>query len=67
MKYILQMPSYTYAQKAVRLLVSFGYKCELKRREGECGYDLLTERNPAIPRLLNRHKIPHMLYEEGSS
>ena len=65
MKYILQMPSYTYAQKAVRLLVAFGYKSELKRREGECGYDLFTERNPDIPRLLNKHKIPYKLREEG--
>ncbi len=65
MKYILQMPSYTYAQKAVRLLVAFGYKCELKRREGECGYDLFTEKNPDIPRLLNKHKIPYKLREEG--
>ncbi|MBR5514536.1 MAG: hypothetical protein IKV85_11225 [Ruminococcus sp.] len=67
MKYILQMPSYTYAQKAVRLLVSFGYRCELKRREGECGYDLYTEKNSDIPKLLNKYKIPYNLYEEGAS
>ncbi len=67
MKYILQMPSYTYAQKAVRLLVSFGYKCELKRREGECGYDLYTDKNIDILKLLTRYKIPYKLYEEGSS
>lgn len=67
MKYILQMPSYTYAQKAIRLLVSFGFSCELKRREGECGYDLYTERNPDIPKLLNKYKIPYSLREEEYS
>ncbi len=67
MKYILQMPSYTYAQKAVKLLVSFGYKCELKRRQGECGYDLHTERNPSIPKLLNKYNIPYTLKEVGDS
>lgn len=64
MKYIFKMPSYTYAQKAVRLLVSFGYKCELKRREGDCGYDLFTDKNTDIPKLLNKYNIPYTLQEE---
>ncbi|MBR3969957.1 MAG: hypothetical protein IKJ87_02645 [Ruminococcus sp.] len=67
MKYILQMPSYTYAQKALRLLVAFGYHCELKRRSGDCGYDLYTDKNPDVIKLLSKYKIPYTINEEGYS
>lgn len=66
-RYILMMPSYTYGQKAVKLLRSDGWKCELKRREGECGYDLHVVGDPNTLRFLTKNGIPFTVKTGGDS
>lgn len=68
MKYILQMPSYTYGQKAAKLLRSAGHQCELKRRDGDCGYDLHIYGNSEALKLLDKNGILYSLKgKEGAS
>ena len=62
------MPSYTYAQKAERLLRTKGIPSETKRRSTGCGYVLHISTECRIAaRILDRHGIPYVLRENGSS
>lgn len=65
-KCILEMPSYTYAQKAERLLRSKGIPSEVKRRSTGCGYVLhiRTDCRTAVA-ILEKSGIPHVLREHG--
>ncbi|WP_081373547.1 DUF3343 domain-containing protein [Ruminococcus flavefaciens] len=67
---ILDMPSYTYAVKAQRLLRSRGYPCRIKRREKSaergCGYSVhLTGGSEIAVRLLESHGIPYVISGGG--
>jgi hypothetical protein len=67
-KCIMEMPSYTYAQKADKLLRSKGIPCEVKRRSTGCGYVLHVHTDcRTAAAVLDRHGIPFVLREHGSS
>ncbi|MCQ2491270.1 MAG: DUF3343 domain-containing protein [Ruminococcus sp.] len=67
-KCILEMPSYTYAQKAERLLRSKGIPSNIKRRSTGCGYVLhIFADCRAAAQLLERYGIPYVLRENGGS
>ena len=67
-KCILEMPSYTYAQKAERLLRTKGIPSDIKRRSTGCGYVLhVLSDCRAAARILDRYGIPYVLREGGSS
>lgn len=69
-KCIFDMPSYTYALKAQRMLRTHGYQCRVVRREKSaersCGYSLVIDRNckNAVD-LLDRYDIPYSLRNSG--
>lgn len=64
-KYIAEMPSFTYGQKAVKLLRSNGIRCDLVRREGGCGYDIHVYGSNEAFRILNKFGIPYTLKGNG--
>ena len=67
-KCILEMPSYTYAQKAERLLRTKGIPSEIKRRSTGCGYVLhVGAECRTAAHMLDRYGIPYVLRENGSS
>lgn len=67
-KCILEMPSYTYAQKAERLLRSKGVQSEVKRHSTGCGTVLHVHTGcRAAAAILDRYGIPFILRETGSS
>lgn len=66
-KYIAEMPSYTYGQKAAKLLKSAGHICELKRREGDCGYDLHISGDSDALQLLDKYAIPYTIKGNGGA
>lgn len=62
---ILDMPSYTYAVKAQRLLNSRGYRCRVGRREKSseqgCGYSLNITSGDCgrASEILDKYSVPH--------
>ena len=67
---ILDMPSYTYALKAQRLMRSRGYPCRIKRREKSaergCGYSVHIMGSSDSPlKLLDRYAVPYTLISGG--
>lgn len=67
-KCILEMPSYTYAQKAEKLLRSKGIPSDIKRRSAGCGYVLHVHTDcRAAALMLDRYGIPYVLRENGGS
>ncbi|WP_162148456.1 putative Se/S carrier-like protein [Ruminococcus flavefaciens] len=67
---ILDMPSYTYAVKAQRLLRSRGYPCRIRRREKSsdrgCGYSVhITGSSESPARLLESYNIPYSVISGG--
>lgn len=65
-EYIAEMPSYTYAVKAERLLKSRKIRCEIKRREEGCGYDLHIYNKTALA-ILDKNAIPYELKKSGGN
>ncbi len=61
-EYIAEMPSYTYALKAEKFLKARGIRCEIKRREEGCGYNLHVYNKTAFV-ILNKSGIPYKLKE----
>lgn len=59
-EYIAEMPSYTYAVKAEKLLKSRGINCKIKRREEECGYNLYVYNKTSLD-ILRKNAIPYKL------
>lgn len=59
-EYIAEMPSYTYAVKAEKLLKARGIRCEIKRREEGCGYNLHVYNKTALA-ILNKSGISYKL------
>ncbi|MDE5764350.1 MAG: DUF3343 domain-containing protein [Ruminococcus sp.] len=65
-KYIAEMPSYTYAQKAVKVLNARGYSCEMIRREEGCGYNIrIYSRDKSVFEILEKYRIPYSLKGNG--
>ncbi|MBO4493333.1 MAG: DUF3343 domain-containing protein [Ruminococcus sp.] len=67
---ILDIPSYTYAVKAQRLLRSRGYPCTIKRREkssdSSCGFSLAVNRNCSrTTEVLDMYGIPYSIRNGG--
>ena len=67
---ILDMPSYTYAVKAQRLLRSRGYPCMIKRREKSsergCGYSVhIAGGSESAVKLLESRGIPYSVVNDG--
>ena len=67
---ILDMPSYTHAVKAQRLLRSRGYPCRIKRREKSsergCGYSVhITGNSESAISLLESNNIPYSVISGG--
>lgn len=61
-EYIAEMPSYTYALKAEKFLKARGLRCEIKRREEGCGYNLHVYNRTSLD-ILNKGGIPYKLKE----
>lgn len=59
-EYIAEMPSYTYAVKAEKVLKARGIRCEIKRRDEGCGYNLHVYNKTALA-ILNKSGIPYKL------
>ena len=61
---IFEMPSYTYAQKAEKLLRARGIAAEVKRRKTGCGYVLHvgTDCRSAVG-ILEKYAVPYVLRE----
>lgn len=67
-KCILEMPSYTYAKKAEKLLRSKGVPSDVKRRSTGCGYVLHVHADCRYATtLLEKNGIPFILRERGGS
>lgn len=65
-EYTVEMPSYTYAVKAEKLLKSRGIRCEIIRREEECGYNLHIYNKTSLD-IMKKNGIPYKLKNtEGS-
>lgn len=69
---ILDMPSYTYAVKAQRLLNSRGYQCRISRREKSsdesCGYSLRISGDcRRASEILDKYSIPHTPNSSGGA
>ena len=67
---ILDMPSYTYAVKAQRLLRARGYPCTIKRREkssgSSCGFSLAISRDCSkAAEVLDMYGIPYSIKNGG--
>lgn len=63
MKCSLEMPSYTYAVKAEKLLKARGYPCEIKRTEQpegrSCGFSLIIRSHcREAAAVLRRYSVP---------
>ena len=65
-KYLAEMPSYTYAVKAQRLLGSSGIASEIVRRESGCGFDLLFY-SSAVLAILDKNAVPYRLTDNGGA
>lgn len=62
------MPSFTYAQKAGKLLRARGYPCETKRKEKGCGYVIeIGGSCRAALEILDRYGIPFRLIGDGDA
>lgn len=61
-EYIAEMPSYTYALKAEKLLKSRNIRCEIKRRDEGCGYNLHVYNKTSLA-VLDKNGIPYKLKE----
>ena len=56
----IDMPSYTYAVKAKKLLASRGIKCDIKRRENTCGYALgIYGDCRSATEILDKYAVPY--------
>mgnify|MGYP000028282763 CR=1 FL=1 len=64
MTYTAEMPSYTYARKAQKLLERAGYPSEIVRRESGCGFDLRLHSLNAL-RFLEQNAITYKLKNGG--
>lgn len=70
MKCILDMPSYTYAVKAQRMLRARGYPCIIKRRgkesENGCGFSLhINGSCDRAAELLDAYSVPYTVRKGG--
>ncbi|MBR4510400.1 MAG: DUF3343 domain-containing protein [Ruminococcus sp.] len=66
-KCILEMPSYTYAQKAAKLLRSRDISAEVRRRSTGCGYTLHIRADcRKAAGILDKYGIPYILGESGA-
>ncbi|MBQ6251178.1 putative Se/S carrier-like protein [Ruminococcus sp.] len=68
---ILDMPSYTYAVKAQRLLRARGYPCRIRRREKTsskgCGFTVLINGScDGAERLLTGYAVPYSVRGGGA-
>ncbi|MBQ6168490.1 MULTISPECIES: putative Se/S carrier-like protein [Ruminococcus] len=68
---ILDMPSYTYAVKAQRLLRARGYPCRIRRREKTssegCGFSVLINGScEGAERLLTGYAVPYSVRGGGA-
>lgn len=61
-EYIAEMPSYTYAVKAEKLLKARGIRCEIQRRDEGCGYNICVYNKTALA-ILNKSGISYKLKE----
>lgn len=61
-EFIAEMPSYTYALKAEKLLKARGIRCEIKRREEGCGYNLQVYNKTSLA-VLSKNGVPYKLKE----
>ncbi|MBR4626255.1 MAG: DUF3343 domain-containing protein [Ruminococcus sp.] len=68
-KCTVDMPSYTYAVKAERLLKARGYPCDIKRNSGTekgCGFSLVIRSGCREALMtLDRYSIPYTLSGGG--
>ncbi len=69
---MIDMPSYTYALKAQRLLRARGYPCTVKRRDRSsdrgCGFSLLIQRDcSAALEALDTYDIPYSIRNGGET
>ncbi|MDE7365225.1 MAG: DUF3343 domain-containing protein [Ruminococcus sp.] len=65
-EYTAEMPSYTYAMKAEKLLKARGIRCEIKRREEGCGYNICLYNKTSFE-ILRKNGIPFKLKETEES
>ena len=66
-KCILEMPSYTYAQKAAKRLRSRDISAEVRRRSTGCGYTLHIRADcRTAAGILDKYGIPYILSAAGS-
>ncbi|MCM1529444.1 MAG: hypothetical protein NC093_05540 [Alistipes sp.] len=64
MTYTAEMPSYTYARKAQRLLERGGFPSEIVRRESGCGFDLRLYSRNAL-KFLDQNSVTYRLKGSG--
>lgn len=64
--YLAEMPSYTYAVKAQRILRGHGISSEVRRRGEGCGYDLLFD-SPSAFDILDKNAVPYELKNSGGA
>ena len=70
---IADMPSYTYAVKAERLLRSRGYRCRIARKvkasSDGCGFILrINGQCREVYEILDRYAVPYnILYDDGGA
>lgn len=64
MTFTAEMPSYTYARKAQKLLERGGFQSEIVRRESGCGFDLRLYSRNAL-NFLEHNSITFKLKNSG--
>ena len=65
---VMQMPSYTYAVKAAKLLNSRNINCKIIRSEKKCGYSLaIYGRCSDAADILNKYSVPFTMQENPLS
>lgn len=64
MTYRAEMPSYTYARKAQKLLQKGGFPSEIIRRESGCGFDLRLYSRNALE-FLEQNAVTYKLKSSG--
>ena len=68
----VEMPSYTYALKSEKLLITRGYECKVARKEktssGSCGYLLKTSGSCSeITGILENYAVPYRIISDGGA
>ncbi|MBR6386387.1 MAG: DUF3343 domain-containing protein [Ruminococcus sp.] len=62
---LAEMPSYTYAVKAAKLLQSRGINCKIVRSEKKCGYSIeIHGRCRDSADILNKYSVPFNMPNE---